>query len=444
MIEIISGITLLPEAKAILSASPSVNYFQDEKLDPITIDKMEIAPWGASNNLPQEILDLISVSDVLGANLRFNRDVCYGLGPKLVRVERNDKGKVVDYVEMESGKEYDFFERNDIAMFLLEQLTDMVTFHNAFAEMIPSGSKNEIYSLRSKEAAFSRWAVMDKNGQINTHYYSAKWHDSPGKGDITASRVIDEFNAMADVTAKVALNKKRMIYPVYMPSPSRPYYSRPEWHSLFESGWYDHSVAIPALKKAIMKNNLGVKFIIYISDEYFQDIFQKEGIDMHDRKAVKERVDKEKAAFNEFLSGADNASKAIMAIKKFVPSGSGAIENKWIEIEPIKNDLTGGEYIPDLETVTSIMCYATGVHPSLIGAVPGKSSGSMSGTDKRELYLMKQALMKPLVDRVLRPLKLIKMFNKWDADVSIIVPEYIFTTLDKAKSGKEESTTKQI
>jgi len=180
MIEIISGITLLPEAKAILSANPSVNYFQDEKLDPITIDKMEIAPWGASNNLPQEILDLISVSDVLGANLRFNRDVCYGLGPKLVRVERNEKGKVVDFVEMESGKEYDFFERNDIAMFLLEQLTDMVTFHNAFAEMIPSGSKNEIYSLRSKEAAFSRWAVMDKNGQINTHYYSAKWHDSPG------------------------------------------------------------------------------------------------------------------------------------------------------------------------------------------------------------------------------------------------------------------------
>lgn len=444
MIEVIHGITYMPEVKAIMSASPTVNLFQDEKLNPIKIDKMEIAPWGESNNLPQEILDLISVSDVLGANLRFNRDVCYGLGPKLVRVERDERGKVMDYIEVESGKEYDFFERNDIPMFLLEQLTDMVTFHNAFAELIPSGSKNEIYSLRSKEAAFSRWSVMDKSGMINTHYYSAKWHDAPGKGDVSASRVIDEFNALADVTAKIALNKKRMVYPVYMPSPSRPYYSRPEWYSLFESGWYDHSVAIPALKKAILKNNLGVKFIIYISDEYFQDIFQKEGIDMHDRKAVKERVDKEKAAFNEFLSGAENASKAIMAIKKFVPSGSGAIENKWIEIEPIKNDLTGGEYIPDLETVTSIMCYATGVHPSLIGAVPGKSSGSMSGTDKRELYLMKQALMKPLVDRVLRPLKLIKMYNKWDADVSIIVPEYIFTTLDKAKSGKEESTTKQI
>ena len=444
MIEIINGITYLPEIKAVISAKPSANFFKDEDLEPITIDKMVIAPWGAKNNLPQEILDMVEVSDVLGANLRFNRDVCYGLGPKLVKVLKDKSGKVVDYCEVESGKEFDFFERNDIPMFLLEQLTDMVNFHNAFPELIPSESKNEIFSLRSKEAAFSRWSVMNKYGGIDNHYYSAKWHDSPGKNDIIASRVIDEFNALADVTAKIALKKSRMIYPVYMPSPSRPYYSRPEWYSLFESGWYDHSVAIPALKKAILKNNLGVKFIIYISDEYFQDIFQKEGIDLHDRKAVKDRIEKEKAAFNEFLSGADNASKAIMAIKKYIPSGSGAVENKWIEIEPIKNDLTGGEYIPDLETVTSIMCYATGVHPSLIGAVPGKNSGSMSGTDKRELYLMKQALMKPLVDRTLRPLKLIKMYNKWDDDISIIVPEYIFTTLDKAKSGKEESTTKQI
>ena len=444
MIELINGITYLPEIKAVIAERSSSNFFEDDNLQPVTVEKMVIAPWGASNNLPQEILDMVKESDVLGANLRFNRDVCYGLGPKLVKVVKDTSGKVVDYLEVEDGKEYEFFERNDISMFLLEQLTDMVHFHNAFAEMIPAEASNEIYSIRSKEATFSRWSVMDSKGAINNHYYSAKWNDSPGKADIIASKVIDEFNALADVTAKVTLKKERMIYPVYMPSPSRPYYSSPEWYSLFESGWYDHSVAIPALKKAIMKNNLGVKFMIYISDEYFLDIYQKEGIDTHDRKATKERIEKEKAAFNEFLSGADNAAKAIMAIKKFIPSGSGAIENKWIEIEPIKNDLTGGEYIPDLETVTSIMCYATGVHPSLIGAVPGKTSGSMSGTDKRELYLMKQALMKPLVDRVLRPLKLVKLFNKWNKDISIIVPEYIFTTLDKAKSGKEESNTKQI
>ena len=127
-----------------------------------------------------------------------------------------------------------------------------------------------------------------------------------------------------------------------------------------------------------------------------------------------------------------NANKSIMAIKDYVMSGSSALENKWIEIVPINNKFDGGEYITDIETSANIMCYAMGVHPSLIGATPGKSSGS----DKRELFLMKQALLKPVVDRCLRVLKIVKTINKWDKDISVIVPEYIFTT--QSKIGKRD------
>lgn len=443
MIEIIEGYDYYPEIKSILAVDSSVT-FEEKDMQPVTIDSYKIAPWGKSNNLPYEVRNMIEKSDVMGANIRFNRDVCYGLGPKLVKLIRDKNKKVVDFVEVEEGKEYDFFERNDIQMFLLEQLTDMVTFHNAFAELIPAKETGEIYSLRSKDAAFSRWSVMNKSGNIDFHYYSAKWAETLSKDDIAVSKVINEFDANNDLIIKIAKKKERMIFPVYMPSPGRPYYSRPEWYSLFESGWYDHSVSIPELKKAIMKNNLGVKFIIYISKEYFEDIFRKEEIDKNDAKAVRERIDKEKAAFNTFLSGAINANKSILALKDYVMSGNSALTNKWIEIEPIKNELTGGEYIIDIETAANIICYAMGVHPSLIGATPGKSSGSLGGTDKRELYMMKQALMKPMIDRVMRPLKLIKGHNKWDPDTTIIVPEYIFTTLDKNKSGKEETTPKQV
>lgn len=85
-----------------------------------------------------------------------------------------------------------------------------------------------------------------------------------------------------------------------------------------------------------------------------------------------------------------------------------------------------------------------GVHSSLIGATPGKSSSTLGGTQARELYLMKQACMKPIVDRVLRPLRFIKQFNKWDKDIYINIPEYIFTTLDQNKSGKQESTNTAV
>ena len=85
-----------------------------------------------------------------------------------------------------------------------------------------------------------------------------------------------------------------------------------------------------------------------------------------------------------------------------------------------------------------------GVHPSLIGATPGKGGSSLSGSDKRELFMMKQALMRHIIDRTMRSLKVIKAYNGWSSDIMITVPEYVFTTLDKNKSGKEESTINKL
>jgi hypothetical protein len=81
------------------------------------------------------------------------------------------------------------------------------------------------------------------------------------------------------------------------------------------------------------------------------------------------------------------------------------------------------------------------VHPSLIGSPPGKNNNSMSGTDKRELYHIKSAMMAPFRDRLLRPLYLVKAFNNFPANLVWKVVDYNFTTLDKNKSGKEEGST---
>jgi len=254
-----------------------------------------------------------------------------------------------------------------------------------------------------------------------------------------ATRVIDEFDPIRDLTIYSA-KKTRLIFPVYMPSPGKPYYSRPEWYSIFTSGWYDHSCMVPKLKKAILKNQLGVKYIIYISPEYFEEICRNEGIDMNDREAYTKRVNKEKQAFCDFLAGEENANKTLMSFKKLIPTANGTTENKMIEIIPVQNDLKGGEYIDDTESTANIICYAMGVHSALIGATPGKNSNTIGGSNARELFMIKQALMKPVVDRCLRVLKVIKRYNKWDKDIMITIPEYIFTTLDQNKSGKQEST----
>lgn len=443
-IQILEDLQYFPEAQAVLAIDSSSQFTIDDDIQPVSYGKYRIAPWGNDNALPTHLLEKVDKGDIVGANLRFNRDVAFGLGPKLVRaVKRDEYGRVLEWAPVEEGREFDWFDANDIPLFLQQQLTDISYFYNAFPEIILSEDYSSIRAIRHKEAVFSRWGIM-RNSVINWHYY-ADWANSPSVDKIEVTRVLDEFDTMTDLRILAARHKdRRFIYPVYMPSPGRPYYSQPEWYSIFRSGWYDHSVMIPELKKAILKNQLGVKHIIYISPEYFENIYEVEGVNCSDRKACKAIIDREIAAFNDFLSGEKNANKAVLAMKDRIATATGTMESKWIEIVPVDNKITGGEYIDDTESTANIICYAMGVHSTLIGATPGKSSSTLGGTQARELYMMKQACMKPIVDRVMRPLRFVKQFNKWDKDIYINIPEYIFTTLDQNKSGKQESTNTEV
>jgi hypothetical protein len=441
VIDIMDGISLIPEAQTIIAMEPSRTLFDEDELSPVKIGNYTIAPWGENNDLPNQVRTKAEANEVVSSNLLFNTSVAYGSGPKPMR-RIIENGKVVGYEELFTGPEAEFFEDNDIGLYLMEQLTDMNYFFNTFPEIILSADKRNIVSLRSKEAMFSRWTVMNGKGVVEYHLYSAKWADGPKEEDIIVSDALDDYNPYLDLTTRLASNKYknlRFIVPVFMPTPGRPYYAKPNWWSIFSSGWYDHAVSIPLLKNALIKNNLGVRFIVYVSDKYWKEVFNKESIDQSDKKAVAERINKEKEAFATFLAGEKNVGKAIMATKSFAASATGSTEEKYVEIVPIKNDLNGGELLQDSEEASNIISYSMGVHTALIGATPGKNKGSMGGTDKRELFMIKQALTVPMLHRVLRPFSLIKKFNRWDENFVIQVPEYTFTTLDQNKSGKEET-----
>jgi hypothetical protein len=441
VIDIMDGISLIPEAKTIIAMEPSRTLFDEDELSPVKIGNYTVAPWGENNDLPNQVRTKAEANEVVSSNLLFNTSVAYGLGPKPMR-RIIENGKVVGYEELFTGPEAEFFEDNDIGLYLMEQLTDMNYFFNTFPEIILSADKRNIVSLRSKEAMFSRWTTMNAKGVVEYHLYSAKWADGPKEEDIVVSDALDDYNPYLDLTTRLAKNRYknlRFIVPVFMPTPGRPYYAKPNGWSFFSSGWYDHAIVIPLIKNALIKNNLGVRFIVYVSDKYWKDIFSKEGIDQSDKKAVTERINKEKVAFASFLAGEKNTGKAIMATKSFAATSTGSAEEKYIEITPIKNDLSGGELLQDSEEASNIISYSMGVHTALIGATPGKNKGSMGGTDKRELFMIKQALTVPILHRVLRPFSLVKRFNRWDENFVIQVPEYTFTTLDQNKSGKEET-----
>jgi hypothetical protein len=430
------------EALVIIKNSNSEAIFDEPHLDMQTVGGYRIAPWGNDNDLPQRVMSKIEKAEIVGTNANFNWKVMYGLGPRLVKVIRDpENNRAKDFFEVTSGEAYDWYMRNNVPLLLQEIMTDLSYFGNAFPMLLPDkrdkkGKRHKIDGIIHREAMFSRWGV-DTNDLINKHLYSSKWDEGPTSKQIQESYVLDEYDAVADIQKQLLAGvHARLCYPIYIPSPGRPYYSYPNWWSIFRSGWYDQLTNIPALKKAILKYNLGVKHIIYIADEYFKEKEEMLGISKDDHEKRKALYDEVVQQFSDVLAGEENAGKAIISKKKLLQDGNGMSMEKLVEIETVKNDISGGEYLTDYETGANIISYAMEVHPSLIGATPGKNSNSLSGSNIRELFIMKQSLSKPMAYLALQWWPAVREVNKFDHDLEIIIQDSLFTTLDNSKSGE--------
>lgn len=84
-----------------------------------------------------------------------------------------------------------------------------------------------------------------------------------------------------------------------------------------------------------------------------------------------------------------------------------------------------------------MMCYGTNIHPNLVGATPGKSQTNNSGSDKRELFTLKQSLETAFHDQLLKVHELIIRYNGWHDKVKPSMPLIILTTLDKKTDAKK-------
>lgn len=442
-----SGTAYLNISQAAVIITDSRNMFAKPDATPFKKEatnkkSYEVVPWGENNDMPNQIISKVGKSHDMSRNLLFNIECAYGEGIQVVRRTIDPKTKEVKHEPVYDNKEINqFFEDNDMSLYLLEQLNDVFYFYNCFPEIIlnreEDPNKRKVVQLTSKEATFSRWAKMNKDtGLIETHLYSSIWVDpQQDQQDIEATPVLNPRNTIYDLKKRMGLvpdlkgNKKdekeyRYIIPITYPVPGRFYYQKPQWYSLIESGWYDFALLIPEFKRALLNNQMTIKYLIYVSDKYFPDIFAEEGItDPEDRK---KRMKKEYDDIRKFLSGAKNSGKAAIGKMKYTPDGK---EIPGIKIVAMENHFKGGEYVEDSEEVSNILAYGMGVHASLIGS-HGKG-GTISGSEARELFLIKQSMMKPIRDRILKPLYVIKAINKWPEDIDFVIPNMKLTTIDQ-------------
>ena len=241
----------------------------------------------------------------------------------------------------------------------------------------------------------------------------------------------------SDGRCYVRTHQRKFAILLRFPTVGCQYYPTPYYAAMFRGGSYFEKRLISAAKIAKIRNHASVKYQVEVEHKYWQKIVNEERIT--DPLKIRERIKKEKEKIRDFVAGVHNSGKAWITGYYVDPMGHEVRDIRVINIEGSKE---GGDYADDINVAANTLCYADNTHPNLVGAVPGKSQSNNSGSDKRELFTMKQALETAFHDLLLRPIELVCEFNGWD-DVVPAVPMIMLTTLDEHRDAKRINPTQQ-
>lgn len=416
------------QASAVFLAKESSIFREDADVAPVSLGKLRYMPWGSDNCLPFDILQLIENDETLSTCLLWGAQMCYGSGLQYITADASKRVKR----EVE-----EWLLDNLLPTYFLGVSEDLKHWGFAVSVIVLSKGRTRIARLVRKEACYCRFAPKDKHGKIPSVLY-APWRGVVEEAEVEEIPLLDELAPWDDLNRRIEENPKEVKFAVVtrVPTADHTYYPIPYWAALFRSKWYQIKQLIGLAKEAKIKNSAPIKYLVEISDKYFDRLFKAEGItDPEKRKA---RMVKAKEEILEFLSGAENSGKTWFSTFYVTPDGNECHEVKISKIEAAKE---GGDWSTDIQEAVNMICFTMQVHSNLVGSVPGKSQTNNSGSDKRELYTIAQALQKPYRDLLFVVHHLILKFNKWDG-VRVDVPFIQLTTLDEHTDAKQVTTSK--
>lgn len=422
-------------------ADSSTIYNEDAIVVPHPIvaegKRLEYIPWGYDNKLPFEIIKKVQHNMVMSQNQLFNMLTCYGQGVRFFDTATDKKTKNQDIL--------DFSFDNNLSQFFMEQILDMKYFFFAVACVILDKKGGKIVRIVHKEACYCRFTKANKRGRIEYVLYANWRNDAISSDDIEVIPLLDVASPLTDLKVRLGqipdprtgkegrmtIDRKFAIL-VRFPTPGYQYYPMsPIMPALFDA-WYDIYMMIGIGKRAKIRNSASPRYQVEINEMYWEMLFDQENIT--DEEAQKKRKEKALRDINDFVMGVENSGKTWITPYTFDQATGKEIH--YVTITPIGAGMKeGGDWSDDVQEAANSLCYGTNVHPNLVGATPGKSAMNNSGSDKRELFLLKQATETALHDLLLMPYRLLIRFNQWKG-VDVDVPMIVLTTLDENKEKK--------
>ena len=413
------------EARAAFTVNSSAVFKEDVDIVPTIVDdSLSYVPWGGDNQMPFDIIGLTEKDETLATCQLFNAEVCFGSG---LQYNCDTAASAVrDEVE-------DFTLDNDLAAYFLGVCQDFKHFGFAVSVIILNADGTKVVRLLRKEACYCRFAPADKSGRIPSILY-ANWRKSiSARSDIEVIDLLDPASPWQDLQSKLAKKSKCRKFAIVsrIPTVDSTYYPIPYYAALFKGKWYNIKQLIGIAKEAKLKNSAPIKYHIEVGAKYWESIFRAEGIT--DRRKQQARIVAEKQQILDFLTGAENSGKAWFSTFYVTPDGK---EQHDVVINKIDDSKEGGDWETDIQEAINMICFTMRVHSNLVGSVPGKAQSNNSGSDKRELYTIAQALQKPYHDLLFTVHRIIIRFNGWQG-VHPEIPFIQLTTLDEHQDAKQ-------
>lgn len=296
----------------------------------------------------------------------------------------------------------------------------------------------------------ARMEEMDEQWKINHIFYSERWRNDATQKlanlntvaypCLNSSEAVTELQDVVRKNQSVPMGKRPLWFcmPSIYPSMMKPYYPQCAWWSIFISQVYSYSSTLIYDKAVARENSTMWGKIIYINLSYLKSMYDQMGANTEEEKeAVKNEIYE---SVNSFLKRRSNNGKTLI-LDSFLSTDEKTLW-KSVEIVDVPQVTSGAETKDELEEISSIIFFAMGIHPALIGAVPGRS-GSSGGTYQRELNLLKQQQVSTRQRTYLRFLQNICTFNGWDSHAEWVIRQQVLTTLDRNATGLEETVSQQ-
>jgi len=428
---------MLSAAKTAVLFGSDKQSLSNPKAQKDSSDTDKYAAWGDSNLYPQEFTKKLNKTGAAIGGLEVLISAHYGLGFRLYQDVETEEGVTTRERLRSAFPDIDSFFKTcrwDVTM--AEIIEDFETYGIAFVEYLLAPNSDKIVSVKRQQAPHCRLGVPNKKGFVDKVYINTTWGDTLNE-ELTVE--VPFFSDIHNVeTLKTYCKEKKIekfIVPVMRTLTTEKNYPKVKWHSSFYNGWVDVVLSVPAFKKYMFENQLNLKYVIYIADDFFLHKFGREEwqeMPQEKREAARQETIK---AIDDHMSGNKAAGRSFVS-PFFRDSNNNLI--KGIEVIPIDDKIKDGNFLPDASAGNSEILFPMGVDPCLLGAgIPGGKNLSGSGSDKREAYTILSTRMPVKRLRTLEVFERIRDWNNWDSTLYGNFPNINLTTLDKNPNGQQ-------